>query len=209
MIGGQYRAAARAGSGHRGDTVAGNCPFLAGGLAGHQGVAEAGDGGDDRGVAVAGDRMGGERNPGRQWVDHDLDQDGHRRTGPAPAVLVGGHPLGRGGGEAAPYRVGQAVHSDVEVRLVQAGVRGVRQIFRDRGGPYREPAPGQTRDGIGQPGPQPRALARLRGHHEAGRYREPRPGQLRQYRRLAAHARPAHTRGPAQVDDPAHDTLHR
>jgi hypothetical protein len=117
--------------------------------------------------------MGGERDPGRHRVDHDLNQNGHRRTGPAPAVVVSG------------------------------------QIFRDSGGPYREPVPVHARRGIGQPRPQLRVVAHISGHHEAGRYREPRPGQLRQYRRLATHARPAQTRSLAQVNDPAHDRPHR
>ena len=57
-------------------------PLVAGGLAGHQPLAQAAHGGDDDLVAVAGHRVGGEGDPGRLGRHHHLDQDRHPGAGP-------------------------------------------------------------------------------------------------------------------------------
>jgi hypothetical protein len=112
-------------------------PLVAGGLAGHQPLAQAGHGGDDDLVAVAGERVGGEGDPGRGGWDHDLDQDRHLGPGPR-AVGWGGLGMGlavdgdtgRGGRvDYPPHRVGQLVQADVQDGLVQAGKRRADKIL--------------------------------------------------------------------------------
>jgi hypothetical protein len=46
-------------------------------LAGDQRLAKATHGGDDNLVAIAGQRVGGEGDPGRVGRHHDLDKDRH------------------------------------------------------------------------------------------------------------------------------------
>jgi hypothetical protein len=48
-------------------------PLVAGGLAGDQPLAQAAHGGDDDFIAVAGQRVGAEGDPGRVGWDHHLD----------------------------------------------------------------------------------------------------------------------------------------
>jgi hypothetical protein len=75
-------------------------PLVTDGLARDQPLAQATHGADDDLIAVAGQRVGGEGDPGRIGWDHDLDQHCHPGAGPGQVgcgclgmgVPVGGHP---------------------------------------------------------------------------------------------------------------------
>jgi len=117
-------------------------PLIAGGLAGHQPLAQATHGGDHDLVAGAGQRVGGEGDPGRGRGHHDMDQDGHPGAGPGRVAgggrggaslgvgLAVGGDAGRGGrGEHPPHAVGQLIQTDVQDGLVLTGIRGAGKVL--------------------------------------------------------------------------------
>jgi hypothetical protein len=126
---GEHRVASGSVASHRGRGRFGDGPLLAGRLPRDQRLTKPCHGGDDRLVAVAGDRMGGERHARADGVDHGLDQHRHRRAPATVPVVVGRDPLTGCGREASPHRVTQPGGRHVEVGLVQAGVRGIGQVL--------------------------------------------------------------------------------
>ena len=159
------------------------------------------DGSDHHLVAVAGDRMGGERHSRRRRVDHHLHQYRHPGRAATMPLVVGGHPLGGGGGETPPHRIAQPFDRDIQVGLVEAGVGRVRQILGGARGAHREPL-------------RPKAAClRLQGclppvgiegcvrDDQARRNREPGRNQLAEDTGLPAHTCPVSGTSLGQIED--------
>jgi hypothetical protein len=91
--------------------------------------------------------MRGERHARTDSVDHDLHQDRHRRAlPPAVPIVVSRDAFADRGCKASPHRVTQPGTGDVEIGLVQAGVRSIRQVLGRTGRTHREPIPTHTPD---------------------------------------------------------------
>jgi hypothetical protein len=119
-------------------------PLVAGGLTRHQTLARSTHCMDDDHAALAGQRVGRERDPGGVGVNHDLNEDRHlrdagrHRLGPprdfaglGPPLPVRRDPRRGRRVEHLTSRIGQFVEADAEDRLVLSGERRAGEILLD------------------------------------------------------------------------------
>jgi hypothetical protein len=111
-------------------------PLVAGGLTGHQPLAQASHGADDDLVAVAADRVGAEGDPGRVGRHHDLDQDRHPGAGPGRIgcclgvrLSIGGDARRGGRVQHPPHGAGHLVQTHIQDGLVLTGERRAGKVL--------------------------------------------------------------------------------
>ena len=112
----------------RGRGSVANRPLVADRRAGDEAIARAADGGDDAGAPVAADRIGSERDAGRDRRDHPLDQHRHASVG---GGLIPGDPRGVAAGQDPVGRGDDVLGADAEHRLEHAGIRPFGAILGD------------------------------------------------------------------------------
>jgi len=185
----------------QGGRVPGDGPFLADRLTRHQPITQPGDCGDHGLIAVAGHRMGSERHPGRDRVDHLLHQDRHRGGTPAVPLLVGRDSIGASSGEAPPHSLRQLFEGNVQIGLVQAGVGRVGQVLGCARGPDREPGPAELTHRFGERHLPPVDVQIGGRHDKASWHWQPVRGQLAEDAGFAAHPSALYRTGLAEVEE--------
>ena len=171
----------------QGGCLRGDGPFLADRFTGHQRITQPGDGGDHRLIAVADHRMGSERHPCRDRVDHRLHQDRHRGGTAAVPLVIRPDALGASSSETPPHRLRQPFEGNVQISLIQARIRGVGQILGRARGPDSEPGPAEFTRGFGER-QLPAVGVHVSGRHDkASWHRQPSRRQLAENSGLAAH----------------------
>ena len=185
----------------QGGRVPGDGPFLADRLTRHQPITQPGDGGNHDLIAIAGHRMGSERHPGRDRVDHHLHQDRHRGGTAAVPLLVGRDSIGASSGETPPHRLRQLFDGNVQIGLVQAGVGRVGQILGCARGPDREPGAAEFTQGVGERQFPPVSVQVGRRYDKTWWHWQPIRGQLTEDTGLAAHPGALGRTGIAKVEE--------
>ena len=105
-----------------------NRPLVADRRAGDEAISDAAYGGHDAGAPVAADRIGSERNAGRDRRDHSLDQHGHAPVGDG---LILADPRGVAAGQDTLGRGDDVLGANAEHRLEHAGIRPLRAVLGD------------------------------------------------------------------------------
>ena len=144
--------------------------------------------------------MGSERHTSRDRVHHRLHQDRHPGGAATVPLVIHRDPLRGGRAETPPHRLAQPFNSDVQVRLVQAGVGRIRQILRSARGPHREALRAQTARRRLKESLPPVDVYRGGRDDQAWRDGEPGYRQLAKDTRLPAHPRAVSSSGLGQIE---------